>query len=42
MQELGTAGQTKRPTSVVLVKKGDVDGYADVFEEMEKMDPTEV
>eukprot|EP00039_Didymoeca_costata_P014517 m.235264 g.235264 ORF g.235264 m.235264 type:complete len:150 (-) comp16042_c0_seq1:1519-1968(-) len=31
-QDLGAAGQTKRPTSIILIKKSDIEGY----EELEK------
>ncbi|EGD78952.1 H/ACA ribonucleoprotein complex subunit 2 [Salpingoeca rosetta] len=36
-KDLGAAGQTKRPTSVVLVKKGDIDGYGDASEEIDAL-----
>jgi len=26
-QDLGAAGQTKRPTSIILIKKSDIEGY---------------
>lgn len=32
VQDLGAAGQTKRPTSIILIKKSDIEGY----EELEK------
>jgi H/ACA ribonucleoprotein complex subunit 2 len=38
MQDLGAAGQTKRPTSVVLLKAGgDIEGYKELFEELKAL-----
>ena len=39
IKDLGHAGQTKRPTSVVLVKKGDYEGYTDANDEVKVMVP---
>jgi hypothetical protein len=38
VQDLGAAGQTKRPTSVILLKPGDaVEGYKELFDDIKAL-----